>query len=224
MTRAELRTQVYELTGRPSTYARLSTTQIDEYINEGMMRLAQETLPPSLIDFVTIATANGTSVYEVTGNPLRITSIVYGGVVLEPTTLQRLYAAVPGWQSASTGTPTHWLPLGRGATGYLQYKLYPTPSAVANATVGVLKKPGALPTSGEILEWDELEQYALAYYGAWRHLQCKTEADQDGHADKMLANFNAIVDMYRRNNSVDSVNSQTAGYETGWRTSAPQGG
>lgn len=217
MTRAELRTQVYELTGRPSTYARLSTTQIDEYVNEGMIRLAQETLPPALLDILSINTANNTANYETTGNPLRIVSIAVGGNVLEATTLQRLYASVPGWQSASTGTPTHWMNYGRGATGYLQYKLWPTPSSTAAASVVVLKTPAAMPSSGEILEWDELCQYGLAYFAAWRHLQNKTEVDSDGHAEKMLQNFNTIVDMYRRINGVESFNSQESQLQTVWR-------
>lgn len=224
MTRAELRAQVYELTGRPSDYTRLTTTQIDEYVNEGAQRMAQETLPPSLVDFVSFNTANGTSTYAVTGSPLRVVSLQVGGNILTPITLQRLYVQVPGFQSASNGTPTHWISLGRdGTTGSTSVRLYPTPSSTLSVSAAVLKKPAAMPTSGEILEWDELEQFGLAYYAAWRHLQNKTEVDGDDHAGKMMANFMAIVDMYRRINSVDSYNSQEAGAQTGWRTPV-QGG
>lgn len=221
MTRAELRTMVYELTGRPSDYARLSTTQIDDYAYSGAVRLAQETLPASLLDFVTVTTANGTSTYKVTGNPLRVVSAQVGGVVLTPITIQRLYTARPDWQSTSNGTPTHWLSLGRdGVDGSPNIRLWPTPGSVLSVSVMVLKKPATLPSSGEILEWDRIEQEALAYYAAYRHLSNKAETDQDGTKDAMLKAFQDIVDMYRRLNGVDSFNSQEAGVQTGWRTQA----
>lgn len=219
MTSAELRTQVYELTGRPSNYARLTSAQIDQYVNEGMMRLAQETLPPALLSFVTVTTANGTAVYEVAGSPLRVVSMQVGGNILTPATLQRLYVQAPGFQSASNGTPTHWINMGRdGTSGSTKVRLYPVPSSILSVSCVVLQKPAALPGSGQILEWDELEQYALAAYAAWRHFQNKTEVDGDDHAGKLMGNFQTIVDSYRRNNSADSYNSQEAGVQAGWRT------
>jgi len=227
LTRTELRTLVYELTGRPSTYARLTTTQIDAYVAEGMMRFAQETLAPALIDFVTVSTASGTPIYTVTGSPLRILSIQIGGTLLTPTTLQRLYAAYPAFQSASNATPTHWMLMGRdGTSGSSVVRLYPTPNATLSASIAVLKKPAALPSSGSILEWDELEQQAFAYFAAWRHFQNKSEQDKDGFSKMMMDNYQNLESQYRRYNSLGSFESQDALQQTTWRSAPPpqQGG
>jgi hypothetical protein len=224
VTRAELRTLVYELVGRPSTYARLTTTQIDAYVAEGMMRFAQETLPPSLVDFVTVALASGTASYAITGSPLRILSVAVSGVPLTPTTLQRLYVTYPAFQSASNATPTHWMAMLRDASGNPKLTFYPTPDATVNASVAVLKKPAALPSSGSILEWDDLEQHAFAYFAAWRHFQNKTEQDQDDFAAKMLANYKDIEGNYRRYNSLDSFVTQESLSQAIGRTPMQQGG
>ena len=222
MTRAELRALVYELTGRPSTYARLSTSQIDSYAMEGMMRFAQETLPPSLIDFVSLSLSNGTATYTVSGSPLRILSIQVSGTPLIPTTLQRLYVEAPGFQSASNAAPTHWMPMGRdGSTGSSVVRLYPTPSSSLTASVAVLKKPAALPASGSILEWDELEQQAFAYFAAWRHFQNKTEQDQGSFGKMMMENYKELESNYRRYNSTGSFDSQDALSQNLWRTTPP---
>jgi len=225
VTRAELRTLVYELTGRPSSYPRLSTTQIDAYVASGMMRFAQETLPPALIDFVSLSLVNGTDTYTVSGLPLRILSIQIGGVPLTVTTLQRLYVEVPGFQSASNATPTHWMQMGKdGTTGSSRVRFYPTPNTSLTASVAVLKKPAALPSSGSIVEWDELEQEAFAYFAAWRHFQNKTEADQGGFGQAMMANFDKLVNDYRRYNSLESYVSQESTSQAAWRTQPVQGG
>jgi len=227
LTRAELRTLVYELVGRPSTYARLSATQVDAYVAEGMMRFAQETLTPALIDFVSVSLTSGTPTYTVSGSPLRILSIQVSGVPLTPTTLQRLYVAVPGFQSASNAAPTHWMTMGRdGSTGSSVVRLYPTPGSSLTASVAVLKKPAALPSSGSILEWDELEQQAFAYFAAWRHFQNKQEQDKDGFAKMMLDNYQSLESQYRRYNSLESFQSQDALQQGAWRSTppAPQGG
>lgn len=218
MTRAELRTLVYDLTGRPTTYSRLTTTQIDEYLNEAAMRFAQETLPPSLLDTVSFNTVNGTHTYEVTGIPLRVVSVALAAAPLTQTTLQRLAVSYPAWSSAASGTPTHWFPIGRdGTTGSTKVRLWPTPGSTLAATATVLKKPAALPSSGEILEWDELECYGFAYFAAWRHLSCKTEVDEDGAKDTFRQNFDAMLEQYRRINGVESYQSQEAGVQSGWR-------
>lgn len=226
MTRAELRTLVYELVGRPSTYARLSTTQIDAYVAEGMMRFAQETLTPALIDFVSVALSSGTPTYTVSGSPLRLLSIQVSGAPLIPTTLQRLYVAAPAFQSALNAAPTHWMSMGRdGSTGSSVVRLYPTPNASLTASVAVLKKPAALPSSGSILEWDDLEQQAFAYFAAWRHFQNKTEQDQSGFAKTMMENYSQLESQYRRYNSLESFNSQDALQQSAWRSPPqPQGG
>ena len=181
--------------------------------------MAQESLPPSLVDFVTVNTSSGTASYEVGTTPLRILSVQIGGAVLIPTTLQRLYVSHPAWQSASNATPTHWIAMGVGAvTGNPKITLWPTPNATLAASVGVLKKPAALPSSGEILEWSDLEALGLAYYSAWRHLSLKTEVDQEGVRDLFKQNFDAIVERQRRLNSVESFNSQESGVQMGWRS------
>lgn len=224
MTRAELRTLVYELTGRPSTYPRLTTTQIDAYVAEGMMRFAQETLSPALIDFVSVSLTTGVATYTVSGSPLRILSIQVGGTPLTQTTLQRLYVEDPGFQSASNAAPREWMTIGRdGSTGSSKVRLYPAPSADSTASVAVLKKPAALPSSGAILEWDDLELQAFAYFAAWRHFQNKTEADQGEFSAKMMANYEKLESQYRRYNSLGSFDSQDAISQAGWR-SPMQGG
>lgn len=225
MTRAELRALVYELTGRPSSYPRLTTTQIDAYLASGAMRFAQETLPPALVDFVSLSLTSGTATYTVSGSPLRILSIQIGGVPLTPTTLQRLYVEVPGFQSASNATPTHWLQMGRDAsTGSSKVTFYPTPNASLTASVAVLKKPAAIPSSGSIVEWDDLEQEAFAYFAAWRHFQNKTEVDQGGFGKMMMENFERLVGEYRRYNSLDSFVGQESTSQAAWRTQPVQGG
>lgn len=207
MTRAQLRTAVRELAGRPASYARLSDDQIDAYAVEGMTRLAEETLPPSLVDTVTITTANGTASYAVGTTPLRIILLVLSGNVLDQVTTRAIYSTIPTWESASVGTPTHWWRQGIDASGNPKVTLYPCPGSTMSIKAVVLKRPAVLPSSGEILEWTLLEQQAIANYAAWRHLRCKTEADGSNHAELLMADFNAIRDLYARINGVDSYAS-----------------
>lgn len=219
MTSAELRTAVRDLTGRPASYARLTDAQIDAYVAEGATRFAQETLPPGLLDSVSINTSNGVSTYEVSGNPLRVVSAFISGEPLVLITSQRLFVSHPAWPGAASATPTHFFLVGRDATsGNPKLRLWPTPNATMAMTVTVLKKPSALPGSGEILEWDLLEQNAFADFDAHKHLSLKTEVDQDNARDVFKARFDSTVDLYRRINDVDSYHSQKAGTESGWRT------
>lgn len=223
MTRAELRLQVRELTGRPPDYTRLTDAQIDAYVNEGMLKFAQETLPPALLSIVDVAVSSGTSAYVVSGAPLRVVSIALNDIPLAATTLPRLMVEAPAWQSAANGVPAQWFQMGKTA-GNPGVRLYPPPNASGTAKALVLLTPDAMPSSGDIAQWDELEQEAFAYYAAWRHLQNKTEVDQAQHSDKMMANYQRLEDLYRRINSVDSYASQTSQSEAAWRTQPVQGG
>jgi len=212
---------VRELTGRASDYPRLTDPQIDNYVTEGMLKFAQETLPPALLSIVDVSVSTGTSAYVVSGAPLRIVSVSLNDSPLAPTTLVRLMVEAPGWQSASNGTPKQWFQMGK-TSGNPGFRVYPPPSAGGTAKALVLLTPDALPSSGDIAQWDELEQQAFAYYAAWRHFQNKTEVDQANHGDKMMANYQRLEDLYRRTNSVDSFISQSAQSEAAWRTQPVQ--
>lgn len=213
MTTAELRTLVYDLTGRPSTYARLTSAQVDSYVREGMFDLAVQTFTPSLLDVSTFSTVNGTSTYSLAGNPLRVASMSLGGLTLKDTNISRLIVESPGFNSASTGSPTHWFLIGRGTSGESKVRLWPTPNATLTVTVVSLRAPAALPGSGQILEWDEFEQYALAYYAAWRHLSCKTEIDGDQSRNEYLSRYSTMADTIRRGYSLNSFGSKISSDE-----------
>lgn len=170
MTPAELRQAVRDLLVLPQSYSRLTEQQIDSFLNEAFVVLAERTVSPRIVSTVDLTTASGTSQYAVTGAPLRLLSVTINGVVLTPTTRQALESTNPAWQSES-GTPARYFVEGADANGAIYIRLHPTPNATLTARVAFLSKPASVATYGdaEVGAWSPTAQHAAVYYAAWRH-------------------------------------------------------
>lgn len=219
MTAPELRDEIRKTLGFPDSFVDLSDPVIDRLTDEGFAVLANNLIPGRLMSAISVPLSAGVDAYVITGQPKRVIACNLAGVFLQPYTLTRLEREAPTWSTAANATPSkYWLEGVEDATGNPKIRLYPKPTS-GTLTVSVLQRPRTLSSwgSGEVAQWDELAQFAVIFFAAWR-FGCNGKVIVDpGKQQGFMDGFKMYQDMLRSYEDPTSAQAQQSIVEKGWR-------
>jgi hypothetical protein len=160
---------VRDLLGLDQGYARLTDSDIDNYLDEAFVLMSTELVLPRLsVEFALPVTA-GQSMLELDSSVLRILDVTINDNSLDATSLQRTVVESPYWRTEN-GEPRQYWETPASASGRMQIRIHPPAQSSGTVYVNAVVTPQRVAAYDdmEIYHWPPLARYAACYYAAWR--------------------------------------------------------